>query len=127
MLPTALVCRLRELRIQAGGRIGPEFFATKPPEHFAREAARAAITLLGAVEAPAGPMPVVLAPGWPGILLHEAIGHGLEGDFNRKGLSAFSGRIGERVAAPGVTVVDDGTIAADRYAFYRSIAETRPL
>ena len=59
-------------------------------------------------------MPVVLAPGWPGILLHEAIGHGLEGDFNRKGLSAFSGRIGERVAAPGVTVVDDGTIADRR-------------
>jgi TldD protein len=59
-------------------------------------------------------MPVVLAPGWPGILLHEAVGHGLEGDFNRKGLSAFSGRIGERVAAPGVTVVDDGTIADRR-------------
>ena len=55
-------------------------------------------------------MTVVLGPGWPGILLHEAIGHGLEGDFNRKGSSAFSGRIGERVAAPGVTVVDDGTI-----------------
>ena len=70
--------------------------------------------LLGAVEAPAGTMPVVLAPGWPGILLHEAIGHGLEADFNRKGLSAFSGRIGERVAAPGVTVVDDGTIADRR-------------
>ena len=60
-----------------------------------------AVTLLGAVEAPAGTMPVVLGPGWPGILLHEAVGHGLEGDFNRKGLSAFSGRIGERVAAPG--------------------------
>ena len=59
-------------------------------------------------------MDVVLGPGWPGILLHEAIGHGLEGDFNRKGLSAFSGRIGERVAAPGVTVVDDGTIADRR-------------
>jgi TldD protein len=59
-------------------------------------------------------MPVVLGPGWPGILLHEAVGHGLEGDFNRKGLSAFSGRIGERVAAPGVTVVDDGTIADRR-------------
>ena len=69
-----------------------------------------AITLLGAVEAPAGPMPVVLGPGWPGILLHEAVGHGLEGDFNRKGTSAFSGRIGQRVAAPGVTVVDDGSI-----------------
>ena len=73
-----------------------------------------AVMLLGAVEAPAGPMPVVLGPGWPGILLHEAVGHGLEGDFNRKGLSAFSGRIGERVAAPGVTVVDDGTIADRR-------------
>jgi TldD protein len=97
-----------------GGRVGPEFFAEKPPEHFAREAARMAITLLGAVEAPAGPMPVVLGPGWPGILLHEAVGHGLEGDFNRKGTSAFSGRIGQRVAAPGVTVVDDGSIVNRR-------------
>jgi TldD protein len=104
----------REGSAGGGGRLGPEFFAAKPPEHFAREAARMAVTLLGAVPAPAGPMPVVLAPGWPGILLHEAVGHGLEGDFNRKGLSAFSGRIGERVAAPGVTVVDDGTIADRR-------------
>src|SRR5438552_717552 len=61
-----------------------------------------------------GPVPVVLAPGWPGILLHEAVGHGLEGDFNRKGTSAFSGRMGERVAAPGVTVIDDGTIRERR-------------
>jgi TldD protein len=104
----------REGSSGGGGRLGPEFFDRKPPEHFAREAARMAVTLLSAVEAPAGPMPVVLAPGWPGILLHEAVGHGLEGDFNRKGLSAFSGRIGERVAAPGVTVVDDGTIAERR-------------
>ena len=104
----------REGSAGGGGRLGPEFFDEKPPEHFAREAARMAVTLLGAVEAPAGPMPVVLAPGWPGILLHEAVGHGLEADFNRKGLSAFSGRIGERVAAPGVTVVDDGTIADRR-------------
>jgi TldD protein len=104
----------REGSAGGGGRLGPEFFDTKPPEHFAREAARTAVMLLGAVEAPAGTMPVVLAPGWPGILLHEAIGHGLEADFNRKGLSAFSGRIGERVAAPGVTVVDDGTIADRR-------------
>jgi len=100
----------REGSAGGGGRMGPEFFDDKPPEHFAREAARMAITLLGAKEAPAGPMPVVLAPGWPGILLHEAVGHGLEGDFNRKGTSAFSGRIGQRVAAPGVTVVDDGSI-----------------
>jgi TldD protein len=100
----------REGSAGGGGRLGPEFFEGKPPEHFAREAARMAVTLLGAVEAPAGPMPVVLAPGWPGILLHEAVGHGLEGDFNRKGTSAFSGRIGQRVAAPGVTVVDDGSI-----------------
>jgi TldD protein len=100
----------REGSAGGGGRLGPEFFAEKPPEYFAREAARMAVTLLGAVEAPAGPMPVVLAPGWPGILLHEAVGHGLEGDFNRKGTSAFSGRIGQRVAAPGVTVVDDGSI-----------------
>jgi len=100
----------REGSSGGGGRLGPEFFESRPPEHFAREAARMAITLLGATAAPAGPMPVVLAPGWPGILLHEAVGHGLEGDFNRKGTSAFSGRIGERVAAPGVSVVDDGSI-----------------
>jgi len=104
----------REGSAGGGGRLGPAYFETRPPEHFAREAARMAVTLLSAVEAPAGPMPVVLAPGWPGILLHEAVGHGLEGDFNRKGLSAFSGRIGERVAAPGVTVIDDGTIADRR-------------
>jgi len=73
-----------------------------------------ALTNLESVAAPAGEMPVVLAPGWPGVLLHEAVGHGLEGDFNRKGTSAFSGRIGERVAAPGVTVVDDGAIGDRR-------------
>ena len=81
---------------------------------FAREAARQAIVNLDAVDAPAGSATVVLGPGWPGVLLHEAIGHGLEGDFNRKGLSAFSGRVGERVAAPLVTVVDDGTLAKRR-------------
>jgi TldD protein len=69
---------------------------------------------LDAVPAPAGAMTVVLGPGWPGVLLHEAIGHGLEGDFNRKGTSAFSNRIGERVAAPGCTVVDDGTLSSRR-------------
>ncbi|MFW2831736.1 metalloprotease TldD [Sphingomonas sp. ID0503] len=74
------------------------------------EALAQALVNLDAVAAPAGEMTVVLGPGWPGVLLHEAIGHGLEGDFNRKGTSAFSGRIGERVAAPGVTVVDDGSI-----------------
>ena len=100
----------REGSAGGGGRLGPEFFDEKPPEHFAREAARMAVTLLSAVEAPAGAMPVVLGPGWPGILLHEAVGHGLEGDFNRKGTSAFTGRIGQRVAAEGVTVVDDGSI-----------------
>ncbi len=81
---------------------------------FAREAVRQALVNLDAVEAPAGTMPVVLGPGWPGILLHEAIGHGLEGDFNRKGTSAFAGRIGQPVAAKGVTVVDDGTLAGRR-------------
>jgi TldD protein len=73
-----------------------------------------ALTNLESVAAPAGEMPVVLGPGWPGVLLHEAVGHGLEGDFNRKGTSAFSGRIGDRVAAPGVTVVDDGAIEQRR-------------
>jgi TldD protein len=77
---------------------------------YAREAVRQALVNLEAHDAPAGTMTVVLGPGWPGILLHEAIGHGLEGDFNRKGTSAFSGRIGERVAAAGITVVDDGTL-----------------
>ena len=81
---------------------------------FAREAARQALVNLEAREAPAGTMDVVLGPGWPGILLHEAIGHGLEGDFNRKGTSAFSGRLGERVASSLCTVVDDGTIPGRR-------------
>jgi TldD protein len=77
---------------------------------FAREAARRAILNLDALEAPAGTMDVVLGPGWPGVLLHEAIGHGLEGDFNRKGVSAFSGKIGQQVASALCTVVDDGTL-----------------
>ena len=81
---------------------------------YAREAVRQALVNLEAVEAPAGSMPVVLGPGWPGVLLHEAVGHGLEGDFNRKGTSAFSGRIGEQVAAKGCTVVDDGTLPGRR-------------
>lgn len=78
------------------------------------EALAQALVNLEAIDAPAGEMPVLLGPGWPGILFHEAIGHGLEGDFNRKGTSAFSGRIGERIAAPGVTVVDDGSIHGRR-------------
>ena len=77
---------------------------------YAEHAVSQALLNLEAKPAPAGTMTVVLGPGWPGVLLHEAVGHGLEGDFNRKGSSAFSGRIGERVAAPGVTVVDDGTL-----------------
>ncbi len=81
---------------------------------FARQAVHQALINLEAIAAPAGTMTVVLGPGWPGVLLHEAVGHGLEGDFNRKGTSAFAGRIGERVAAPGVTVVDDGTLAGRR-------------
>jgi TldD protein len=91
--------------------VGLEFFAgDRSPESFAQEAARQAIVQLSAQEAPAGEMEVVLGPGWPGILLHEAVGHGLEADFNRKGISAFSGRIGQRVASEICTVVDDGTI-----------------
>ncbi|MBU6417984.1 MAG: metalloprotease TldD, partial [Xanthomonadaceae bacterium] len=81
---------------------------------WAREAVRQALVNLEAVDAPAGTMDVVLGPGWPGILLHEAIGHGLEGDFNRKGTSAFAGRMGDKVAADGVTVVDDGTLPGRR-------------
>jgi TldD protein len=98
-----------------GGRVELDFFLNeKTPEHFAAEAAREAITMLDAVEAPAGEMTVVLGPGWPGILLHEAVGHGLEADFNRKGVSAFSGRIGQKVASELCTVIDDGTINGRR-------------
>src|SRR6202789_1269874 len=98
-----------------GGRVTLDFFEKeKTPEHFAREAARQAIVQLDAVDAPAGETTVVLGPGWPGILLHEAVGHGLEADFNRKGVSAFSGRIGQQVASPLCTVIDDGTIANRR-------------
>jgi TldD protein len=93
-----------------GGRVTYGHFSDEVALGFAREAVRQALVNLDAGDAPAGSMPVVLGPGWPGILLHEAIGHGLEGDFNRKGTSAFAGRIGERVAAPGITVVDDGTL-----------------
>jgi len=94
----------------AGGRLGYGFYSEAVLEHLARDAVRQALVNLESRPAPAGVMSVVLGPGWPGILLHEAIGHGLEGDFNRKGTSAFSGRVGERVAAPGVTVIDDGTL-----------------
>jgi TldD protein len=98
-----------------GGRVALDFFLNeKTPEHFAKEAARQAIVQLGATEAPAGEMTVVLGPGWPGILLHEAVGHGLEADFNRKGVSAFSGRVGQQVASPLCTVIDDGTIGSRR-------------
>jgi len=99
----------------AGGRAGLEQFVnSKSPEHLAQEAARGAILQLGAVPAPAGEMEVVLGPGWPGVLLHEAVGHGLEADFNRKGTSAFTGLIGQSVASSKVTVVDNGTMAGRR-------------
>jgi len=94
-----------------GGRVLLDFFLTdKTPEYFAAEAARQAVLQLGAVPAPAGEMPVVLGPGWPGVLLHEAVGHGLEADFNRKKTSAFTGLIGQMVASPKVTVIDNGTM-----------------
>ena len=98
-------------RAGGGGRVSLDFFLNeKTPEHFAREAAREAIAMLDAADAPAGEMTVVLGPGWPGVLLHEAVGHGLEADFNRKGVSAFTGRIGQKVASELCTVIDDGTI-----------------
>jgi TldD protein len=97
-----------------GGRFDYAYFTDEVLRDYAAKAVHQAVTNLSARPAPAGTMTVVLGPGWPGILLHEAIGHGLEGDFNRKGSSAFSGRIGQRVAAPGVTVVDDGTISRRR-------------
>lgn len=98
-----------------GGRVSYEDYL-KPSnwQAAADEALRQALVNVESIPAPAGEMPVVLGPGWPGILLHEAIGHGLEGDFNRKKTSAFAGLLGERIAAPGVTVVDDGTIADRR-------------
>jgi TldD protein len=97
-----------------GGRFGLAFFDQTLLEQYVNEAVQAALTNLEAQAAPAGEMTVVLGSGWPGILLHEAIGHGLEGDFNRKGSSAFAGKIGQRVAAKGVTVLDDGTLADRR-------------
>ncbi len=98
-----------------GGRVGMDYFLNeRTPEYFAKESARQAIIQLDAREAPAGEMEVVLGPGWPGILLHEAIGHGLEADFNRKGTSAFSGLIGKRVASEKCTVVDNGTLPSRR-------------
>jgi len=93
-----------------GGRSNYSYFTDERLREYARAAVHQARVNLGAEPAPAGTMTVVLGPGWPGILLHEAIGHGLEGDFNRKGSSAFSGRMGQQVAAKGVTVVDDGTL-----------------
>lgn len=98
-----------------GGRYDyAELLGDGRPEGWAREALRQALVNLEAEDAPAGQMPVVLGPGWPGVLLHEAVGHGLEGDFNRKGTSTYAGRIGEQVAASGVTIVDDGTLAGRR-------------
>src|SRR4029077_1981586 len=99
----------------AGGRYEfSKFLIQDRWKQLVEEAVRSALVNLDAIPAPAGSMTVVLGPGWPGVLLHEAVGHGLEGDFNRKGTSAFSGRIGERVAAAGCTVVDDGTLARRR-------------
>jgi TldD protein len=98
-----------------GGRCGYEYFLESDrPMEYAREAVRQALVNLEAEPAPAGEMVVVLGPGWPGVLLHEAIGHGLEGDFNRKGTSAFAGLIGEKVASDLCTVVDDGTLEGRR-------------
>ncbi|MFC0678995.1 metalloprotease TldD [Lysobacter korlensis] len=97
-----------------GGRYAYTELLGEKAEHLAREALRQALVNLEAVDAPAGIMPVVLGAGWPGVLLHEAVGHGLEGDFNRKGTSTYSGRIGQRVASPGVTIVDDGTLEGRR-------------
>ena len=98
-----------------GGRVDLDYFKdVRTPEYFGQEAVRQAILQLTAIPAPAGDMQVVLGPGSPGVLLHEAVGHGLEADFNRKGTSAFSGRIGQRVAADKVTVLDSGTIPSQR-------------
>jgi TldD protein len=97
-----------------GGRTDYAHYTDEVIDTYARQAVSQALTNLEARPAPAGTMTIVVGPGWPGVLLHEAVGHGLEGDFNRKGSSAFSGRLGQRVASPGVTVVDDGTIPGRR-------------
>jgi TldD protein len=97
-----------------GGRFGLGYFQDAVLQDYVDKAVNAALTNLESRPAPAGEMTVVLGPGWPGVLLHEAVGHGLEGDFNRKGSSTFAGRVGQRVAARGVTVLDDGTIADRR-------------
>ena len=97
-----------------GGRTDYSHFSDAVLDDYARQAVSQALANLDARPAPAGTMTVVLGPGWPGVLLHEAVGHGLEGDFNRKGSSAFAGRLGQRVASPGVTVVDDGTLPGRR-------------
>ncbi len=117
-LNVAVICQDGERREQGysggGGRSGYEYFTPDRVAEYCNEAVRQATVNLEAVAAPAGTMNVVLGPGWPGILLHEAIGHGLEGDFNRKGTSAFSGRLGEKVASDLCTVVDDGTLQGRR-------------
>ncbi|MDH3895102.1 MAG: metalloprotease TldD [Chromatiales bacterium] len=117
-LNVAVICEDGERREQGysggGGRSGYEYFTPDRVREYCCEAVRQATVNLEAVAAPAGSMNVVLGPGWPGVLLHEAIGHGLEGDFNRKGTSAFSGRIGEKVASELCTVVDDGTLEGRR-------------
>lgn len=102
-----------------GGRFGYDYFFDPVAGEmralgYVREAVRQALVNIDAVDAPAGTMPVVLGPGWPGVLLHEAVGHGLEGDFNRKGSSAFAGKIGQRVASEHCTIVDDGTLPGRR-------------
>lgn len=97
-----------------GGRFGLAYFTDDMIQDYVQKAVQAGLTALEAQPAPAGQLPVVLGPGWPGVLLHEAVGHGLEADFNHKGSSVFSGRIGERVASSGVTVIDDGTLVDRR-------------
>jgi TldD protein len=107
--------RREQAHVGGGARSGLTYFLEgDKPEAYAREAVRQALVALEAVPAPAGTMTVVLGPGWPGVLLHEAVGHGLEGDFNRKGSSVFSGRVGEKVASEHCTIVDDGTLAGRR-------------
>ena len=117
-MPARATARKPDPTAWAGAKLFGDFLTEESWRYGADQALRQALVNLEAVPAPAGTMDVVLGAGWPGVMLHEAVGHGLEGDFNRKKTSAFAGLLGERVASKGVTVVDDGTIEGRRGSLF---------